>query len=144
VDPVLCREVEEREQLLLVAGDLGNGLVALGTVGGSGLLDRLLGVPPVLGVADLRGFLGGGGLGRFLQAVQHVDRLVHPAAAVPGVGEYFGQRCPEPQCAVADRQHRGAHAAAAGIAQRPGPGFGGPAVPVGEGDQFLVPVGAHR
>ena len=60
---MLGREAEEREQLLLVAGDLGDGLGILGLVGGGEVLDRLLGVLAVFGVADLRQGLAGGGLG---------------------------------------------------------------------------------
>ena len=44
VDPVLGREVVERQQFLLVVGDLRDGLGPLGAVGLRERLDRLLGV----------------------------------------------------------------------------------------------------
>jgi hypothetical protein len=65
---------------------LATALGYLALVGGGELADRLLGVLAVFGVADLRQRLAGG-LGRFRQAVQHVHHLVHPAAALPGLGE---------------------------------------------------------
>jgi hypothetical protein len=76
VHPVLGREAVERQQLLLVAGDLGDGLGVLGAVCGGEVLDCLLGVLAVFGVADLRERLAGGGLGRCGQAVEDVDHLV--------------------------------------------------------------------
>src|SRR5579875_802568 len=61
--PVLGREVIEREQLLLVAGDLRDGPGVLGAVGGGEVGDGPLGALAVFGVADLREGLAGGGLG---------------------------------------------------------------------------------
>jgi hypothetical protein len=49
VDPVLGGEVKEREQLIRVIGDLGDGLGVLGAVGGREVVDRLLGVLTVFG-----------------------------------------------------------------------------------------------
>jgi hypothetical protein len=103
-----------------------------------GVLDRLPGL-----LADLRQRLAGRRLRRFGQAVEGVDHLVHPAVALSGLGEYLGQRGGEPQRPVADRQHRGLHAPPPGVPQQPGPRLGRLAVPVGEGDQILLPVGAH-
>jgi hypothetical protein len=68
---------------------------------------------------------------------------VKPAALFAGVGEHLAQRCPEPERAVADGQHRGAHAATLARAQQVGPGLGGLTVPVGECDQLLATVRAH-
>jgi len=142
VHPVLGREVVERQQLLLVAGDLGDGFRVLGLVSSVEVPDGLLGVRAVFGVADLGEGLAGRGLGRFRQAVENVDYFVLPAAALAGLGEHLAQRRPEPQRPVADREHRSPHAAAAGIAQQARPGLGRLAVPVSEGDQLLLPVGA--
>src|SRR5215467_2719685 len=50
--PALGREAVERQELLLVAGDLGDDLGVLGAVGGGEVVDRLLGVITVLGAAD--------------------------------------------------------------------------------------------
>ncbi len=65
------------------------------------------------------------------------------AALLAGGREDLAQRAQEPERAVADREDRGAHPAAGGIAQQVGPGLGALAVAVGQGDEFLVPVGAH-
>jgi hypothetical protein len=60
---VLGREIEEGRQFLLVVGDLGNGPWVLGAVSDGEVLDRLLGMLAVFGVADLRERLAGRGLG---------------------------------------------------------------------------------
>jgi hypothetical protein len=112
--PVPGREVAEREQLLLISGDLGDGLGVLGAVGGGELLDRLLGVAAVFGVADLRQRLAGGRLSGFRVVPDEVEgpgaggdalvvadppgsvfpRRIRRAVRVEGSGGYL-QRCPE-------------------------------------------------
>ena len=52
----------------------------------------------------------------FRQRRQPVAGLVEPAALCPGLGEHLAQGAPEPERAVPDRQHRGAHPAPFGIA----------------------------
>src|SRR6476661_8131072 len=52
-------------------------------------------------------------------------------------------RTPEPQRAIADRQHRSAHPAAATVAQQIRPGLGGLPVAVGQRDEFLAAVAAY-
>ena len=66
-----------------------------------------------------------------------------PVALVAGGREDVPQRCPQPQRAVADGQDRGAHAAAAQVAQPLGPAVGGLAFAISDGDQLLGAVGAH-
>ena len=68
--------------------------------------------------------------------------LVEPAALLAGGGEHLAHRLPEPQRAVADREHRRGHAAAFAVAQQVRPRLGGLAEPVGQGDQLLGAVGA--
>jgi hypothetical protein len=65
------------------------------------------------------------------------------SSAAPGSGGYLAQRAPEPERAVADREHGGAHPAAGGVAQQIRPGLGRLAVAVGQGDELLAPIGAH-
>jgi transposase len=76
------------------------------------------------------------------QVRDHIGR--HPDAEIylsqPGMGAILGARV---LGEFGDDPHRGAHAPSAGAAQQPGPGFGGLAVPVGEGDQLLLPFAAH-
>ena len=67
---------------------------------------------------------------------------MEPAALLAGLREHLAQRTPEPERPVPGGQHRGAHAAAAAIAQQIGPRLGGFAVAVGERDQFPAAVGA--
>jgi len=76
VDPVFCREVVERQQLLLIVDNLRDGLRVLGLVGLAELADGDLGVATVLGVADLGQGSAGGRLGRLGQGVEHVGDLV--------------------------------------------------------------------
>ncbi|BDT91468.1 hypothetical protein IFM12275_14440 [Nocardia sputorum] len=68
---------------------------------------------------------------------------MEPATLLAGGGEHLTQRFPESECAVADGQNRGGHAAAAAVPQQIGPGFGGLAVAVGDRDEFLAAVRAH-
>ncbi len=68
--------------------------------------------------------------------------LVEPAPLLAGRREYVADRGPEPQRAVADREHRSSHPAPFGRAQEVGPRLGGLAVAVVEGDQLFSAVGA--
>jgi hypothetical protein len=54
MNPVLGREVVERQQLLDVVADLGDRLRKLRAIGRLERLDRVAGVGLVLGVPDLR------------------------------------------------------------------------------------------
>ena len=65
---------------------------------------------------------------------------MEPAALLPAGGEDLTQTVPEAECAVADGQDRGAHAAALAVAQQVRPGLGGLAVAFREGDEFLTAV----
>ena len=65
-----------------------------------------------------------------------------PAPLLFRVGEHVAQRFPEPHCAVADGEHRGAHPAPLATAEQVGPRLRALAVPVIQGDQLLGPVGA--
>ena len=98
---------------------------------------------PVLGVTDLAERGPGGGLGRLGQGVHDVGHLVHPAPLVRRVGEDLAEGAPEPECAVADGEHRGAHAPALQATQHVGPRLGRLAVPVGDRDQLFGPISAH-
>jgi hypothetical protein len=68
---------------------------------------------------------------------------VEPAALGRGFGEHLAQRAPEPQRAVADREHRGAHPAALRVPEQVGPGLDRFPVAVGDRDQFLAAISAH-
>ena len=68
---------------------------------------------------------------------------MEPAPLLAGVGEHLPHRLPEPQRAVADRQHRCGHPAPATRPQQIGPRLGRLAVPVGQRDELLAAVGAH-
>jgi len=143
VDPVLGGVIVERQHLVLVVGDLRGGLGEFGSVGGGEGLDGGAGVVLALGVPDL-----GQGLLRpwvrgLRQGGEHVRDLVEPAALGPGLREDLAHRLPEPQRAVADGQHRGAHAAPGAVAQQVGPRLRGLAVPVGQRHELLAAVGAH-
>lgn len=59
-----------------------------------------------------------------------------------GGGEDLAQGLPEAKRAVADREHRGPHAAARAVTQEGGPGFGRSAVAVSHGHQLFGAVGA--
>ena len=59
---------------------------------------------------------------------------------LPGLGEHLPQRAPEPERAVTDGQHRGAHAAAFAVTQQVGPRAGRLAVAIGQGDELLHTV----
>jgi hypothetical protein len=64
VDPVLGREVVEREQFVLIVDDLADGFGELGAVGELERGDGASGVVAVLGVPDLgQGLLRGRGGG---------------------------------------------------------------------------------
>ena len=139
---MLGRVVAEREQLVLIAGDLGCGLGELRAVGGSEGLHGRAGVVLVLGVPDLREGLLRAGVRGLGQGAEHISDFVEPAALFPGFGEHLAQRLPAAQRAVPRGQHRGAHAAACAVAQQVSPRLRGFAVPVGQGDELRAAVGA--
>jgi len=143
VDPVLGREVVDRQQLLDVVGDLRDRLRELRPVGGLERLHGVEGVPAVLGVPNLREGLLRPGMRRLRQRAKYVSDLVEPAALLAGRGEHLAQRAPEPECAVADREHRGPHPAPGAVTQQVRPGLGGLPVAIAQGDQLLTPVRAH-
>ena len=78
---------------------------------------------------------------RLRQRGKNIGLFVPPAALLAGVGEHLPHGLPEPQRAVADREHRRPHAAAAAITQQIGPGFGGFPEAIGERDELLAAVG---
>ena len=143
MQPVPGREVEEAQQRLGVVGDLGHRLGPLGPVVAGEPLDRPLGLVAVGGVADLGQRRAGAGLHRSRQAAQHVGDLVDPVTLLTGGREDVPQGRPQPQRAVADRDHRRLHAPPTQIPQQLRPRRGGLALAVGHGNQLLGAVGAH-
>lgn len=135
-------EVKEGQQLLLVIGDLLDGLGELRAIELGERLDRRFGVVAVLGVVDVLDRFLRARLRRLRHGVQDIGRFMNPAPLLTGFGEHLGQGLPEGQGAVADRQDRGAHAPSGAVAHQIGPRFGGLAVAVLERDQFLGAVGA--
>jgi hypothetical protein len=85
MDPVLGREVEEREHLLGVVDDLGDGLGPLRLVVPLEGRDGRQGVVAVLGVTDLRDGAAGGRLRGLRQGVENVGGLMEPAPLGPGL-----------------------------------------------------------
>jgi hypothetical protein len=77
------------------------------------------------------------------QGVEHIGELVDPVALLAGGWEDIAQGGPQAQRAVADRDHRRPHPAAAQIPQQLRPRLGRLALSVGDRDQFLGAVGAH-
>ena len=121
MNPVLGREVVERQQLLDVVADLGDRLGKLRTIGRLELLDRVAGVGLVLGVPDLCERLLRPRVRRLRQRGKNIRYLVEPATLLAGLREHLAQRAPESERPVPGGQHRGAHAAAAAITQQIGP-----------------------
>lgn len=140
---MLGREVVERQQHFGVVDDLRGGLGPLGAVGLRELVDRLLGVDAVLGVADLLHRLRCARLGGLRQGVVHISGSANPAALVAGRGEHLGQGLPQAHHAVVDHQFWVAHAASAAVAQQLGPRLSRLAQPLRDGDQLLGSVDAH-
>ncbi len=103
---MLGGEVVEGEQLLAILDQAGHGLVVLGRVGidegVEGRLRRLAG----LGHPDRVQLLLGLGLQALGQLVQHVGRLVNPAALRARGTVNLAQRLLEPEIAVADGELR--------------------------------------
>ena len=58
---------------------------------------------------------------RLRERGEHVADLVPPTALLLGAGKDVADRLPEPQRPVADREHRGGHAAAFAVAQQISP-----------------------
>ena len=142
MDPMLGREVIEREQNLGVIDDLGDGPGPFRAERIGEGLDRGLGVGPVLGVADLREGLLRGGVRGLRQRGEDIRRLVDPASLRPGLGEDLAERGPHAQCAVADHHHRGAHPTAFRVAQQIRPAPRRLAMAIGDRHQLLGPVDA--
>jgi len=94
-------------------------------------------------IPDLGQCLAGAGLNRSGQAAEHVGGLVDPVALVAGGREDVAEGRPQPQRAVADRDHRCLHAAAPQVAQDLSPAVGGLPLAVSHGDQLLGAVDAH-
>ena len=104
---MLGGEVVEGEQRLLVLGQAANGFPVFRLVFGGEGVERLLRLLAALRHPDLVEVLlrvASPGLG---QLVQHVRRLVDPAALPAGLGEDLVQRLPEAQRTIPDRQLRG-------------------------------------
>jgi len=89
MDPVLGRVVVEREELVEVVGDLGDGLGELCAVGEFERGDRATGVVAVLGVPDLRQGLLRAGVRGLRQRSEDVADLVEPAALFPARREHL-------------------------------------------------------
>jgi hypothetical protein len=81
-------------------------------------------------------------MGGLRQCTKNVGDLVKPTALLSGLREHLPQRAPEPECAVAHGQDRGAHPAPGAVAEQVRPGLGGLPVPVGERDEFLAAISA--
>jgi hypothetical protein len=68
---------------------------------------------------------------------------MYPAALFSAVWEHLAERTPETKSAIADSQHRRAHAASFQIAQQLGPGLPRFSIAVADRDQFFATIGAH-
>lgn len=66
---------------------------------------------------------------------------MHPVALLAGAGDTARNAAQNPT--APSPTARGADAAAGAVAQQVGPGAGGVALAVGEGNQLLAAVGAH-
>ena len=139
--PVFGREVIERQQLVAILcqafGRLGVFRLIVFQEGVEGLGC----VVPRVGHPDLMDHLLGRRLFVLGQFVQHVGRLVHPATLGFCRRIDFGNRIPETQGTVADRQlRRNRQAATFHIQQQLLPGLSALAMPVGHGDQLFFAV----
>ncbi len=95
-------------------------------------------------VVDLRECRPGARVRGLGQRGEHVARDVEPAPLFSGGGEHLGQRLPEPDCTVADREHRSPHPAALAVAEQVGPRLRGLTEPVRlDGLLFLVDYLQH-
>jgi hypothetical protein len=133
---------EELQEHVGVVDDLGDRLGILGAVVDLERLDRQLGLVDILGVVNLLHRRNGAWVHRFRQCSKNIGLFVPPAALLSSIWEHLPHGLPEPQGAVADREHRCGHAAAAAIAQQISPRLGGFAVAVGQGHQFLSAISA--
>ncbi len=102
--PVLGGEVVERQELGPILLQALGGLGPLDAVGGDEPVEGLHGIFSLRTHPDLVQHRLGRRLLAFGQLVQHVDRLVHPAALLAGGGERLGHRQPEAQAPVAGGQ----------------------------------------
>src|SRR4029453_19216670 len=96
VDPVLGRIVEEAQQPLSLAGDLGDGLGPLDAVVGCERLDPPLGMAAVLSPDDLVERPAGAGVDALGQRTNNVADHMDPAALLAGGGEAPPQGPPQP------------------------------------------------
>ena len=68
---------------------------------------------------------------------------MHPTTLFTSVWEHLAECAPETQRAIADGQHRRAHATAFEIAQLLGPRLRGLPIAVADRNEFLAAIGAH-
>ena len=139
---MLGGEVVERQQHVQVVADLRGGFGPFGAELDRERLRRHAGVGLVFGVVDLRQSTFRGWVDRLRQRGEDVADLVPPAPLLGGGGEHVADRLPEPERAVADREHRRLHAATLAVAQQISPRLARFAEPVRERDQLLAAVGA--
>src|SRR5271155_5817697 len=113
----LAGEVEEGNQALPVGGKRLHRLGVLGLILRLEASPGGLAVGAALGVHHLVQRAFGAPLKALGQLVEHVGKLVAPAALRAGLGPHFARRGPEPQRAVAHRYYRRDHPAPFEIAQ---------------------------
>jgi len=99
----------------------------------------LLAIRPPLGVHHLVQRAFGAGLQALGQLVEHVGKLVTPAALLASLGPDLTGRGPEPQRTVADRENRCDHSAPLEIAQHRLPALGALTIAVLDREQLLLP-----
>ncbi len=80
------------------------------------------------------------GCADFGSAAKTLPIVCATSRLLTGVGKHVASCFPEPQGAVADGEHRGAHPTALAVAQQVGPRLRGLAEPVGQGDELLGAV----
>ncbi len=88
---MLSRKIIEGQQLLSILSKASRGLWKFQLVGHDELVKGPIGALAGLGHPDLMECLFGPGLHDLQQAVEHVTRLVHPAALLAGVPVHLGQ-----------------------------------------------------
>src|SRR6478672_8295219 len=97
MDPVLGREVVERQQYVQVVADLRGGFGPFGAELDRERLRRHRGVGLVLSLIDLRQSTLRGRVDRLRQRGEDVADLVPPAPLLGGGGEHVTDRLPEPE-----------------------------------------------
>lgn len=106
VNPVLGRKVVKGQQGRPVLDQLVHRLGILGAEVAHKAVERLSGLGFGFGHPDLMEARLGLALNGFWQFIEHMGRLVHPAALAAGVWPDLVQGRPETQGAVTDRQLR--------------------------------------